>query len=149
MQISPHSEPVCIFPRLFRWVLISVVLSATVLVAQPSSRQAPGTVPDSRKAQPQIVSPQSQSLTLAGREFTRVDEYYDSATNVWSVIFVDDPKHPEGFANELILNFYNWTPKPTAEAVALVLSEQRPGTGECPYPKLESPFSMLPKHAAA
>ena len=128
MQIWPLTVPLCIFPRLRRWVLISVVLSVAVLAAQSSSRQAPATVPDSRKAELQIVSPRSQSLTLAGRKFTRVDEYYDSATNVWSVIFVDDPKHPESFANEVILNFYDWTPKPTAEAVATVLSEERPGT---------------------
>jgi len=118
MQIWPLTVPLCIFPRLRRWVLISVVLSVAVLAAQSSSRQAPATVPDSRKAELQIVSPRSQSLTLAGRKFTRV----------WSVIFVDDPKHPESFANEVILNFYDWTPKPTAEAVATVLSEERPGT---------------------
>jgi hypothetical protein len=79
------------------------------------------------KAELQALSPQSQSLTLAGRKFTHVDEYYDSATHVWSIIFVDDPKHPESFANEVILNFYDWTPKPTAEAVATTLSEERPG----------------------
>jgi len=35
---------------------------------------------------------------MAGRRFTRVDEYYDSTTHVWSIIFVDDPQHPESFA---------------------------------------------------
>ena len=80
------------------------------------------------KATLQIVSPQEQSLTMAGRKFTRVDEYYDSTTRVWSVIFVDDPQHPENFANQLILNFYNSTPRPTSEAVAMAISEERTGT---------------------
>lgn len=76
----------------------------------------------------QAISPQEQSLMMAGRRFTRVEEYYDSTTRVWSIIFVDDPQHPESFANQLILNFYDWTPKPTSEAVAKALSEERPGT---------------------
>lgn len=75
----------------------------------------------------QVIAPQTEKLALAGHEFTRVDEYYDEKTHVWSVIFVDDPAHPESFANELILNFYNWTPKPTGEAVAMEFSEERPG----------------------
>jgi hypothetical protein len=76
----------------------------------------------------QIISPQEQSLTLAGRRFTRVDEYYDSATRVWSIVFVDDPQHPKSFANQLILNFYNWTPNPTSEEVSMALREEKPGT---------------------
>jgi hypothetical protein len=79
------------------------------------------------KAAPQILSPETQSLWLTGRKFTRVDEYYNVTTRVWSVIFVDDPQHPESYANQLILNFYNWTPKPTPEAVAMALSEERSG----------------------
>jgi hypothetical protein len=128
MKTWPEASPCALFPRLHRWVLISVVLSATVLAAQSGSRQASVTAPDSRTAELQVVSPQAQSLMLAGHKFTRVDEYYDLATNIWSVIFVDDPKHPASFADEVILNFYDWTPKPTAETVATVLSEERPGT---------------------
>ena len=75
----------------------------------------------------QIVLPQTQNLTLAGRKFTRVDEYYDDTTRVWSVIFVDDPEHPESYANQVNLNFYDWTPKPTAEAVATALGHEQPG----------------------
>jgi hypothetical protein len=81
-----------------------------------------------QKATPQIMSPQQQSLTIAGRIFTRVDEYYDSTTRVWSIIFVDDPQHPESFANQIIINFYDWTSKPISEAVATTLSEEKPGT---------------------
>jgi hypothetical protein len=76
----------------------------------------------------QIVSPQAQSLMLAGRKFTRVDEYYNATTRVWNIIFVDDPPHPESYGNQLILNFYDWIPRPTVEAVASALSEERPGT---------------------
>jgi len=84
--------------------------------------------PKPQEATPQVVSPQEQSLTIAGRRFTRVDEYYDSTTRIWSVIFIDDPQHPESFANELILNFYEWTPKPTIDAVATALSAEKQGT---------------------
>jgi hypothetical protein len=80
-----------------------------------------------KKAAPQILSPKDQSLWLAGRKFTRVDEYYNATTRVWSVFFVDDPQQTESYANQLILNFYNWTPKPTAEAVAMALGEERSG----------------------
>jgi hypothetical protein len=76
---------------------------------------------------PQLVLPRVRSLTLAGHKFERVVEYYDAETHVWSVIFVDDPQHPENYGNQLILNFYGWTPKPTAEAVASALSEERQG----------------------
>ena len=95
-----------------------------LLVAR-DCRQTLANIADNRKPEKatlQIVSPQEQSLTIAGRRFTRVDEYYDSTTRVWSIIFVDDPQHPESFANQLILNFYDWTPKPTSEAVAMALS---------------------------
>jgi len=101
-----------------------------LLVAR-NCRQTLANIADNRKPEKttlQIVSPQEQSLTMAGRRFTRVDEYYDSTTRVWSVIFVDDPQHPESFANQLILNFYDSTPKPTSEAVAMALSEERSGT---------------------
>ena len=80
------------------------------------------------KIAPQFVLPRTRSLSLAGHTLERVDEYYGAATHVWSVIFVDDPQHPESYSNQLILNFYDWTPKPTAEAVASVLSEPRQGT---------------------
>jgi len=75
----------------------------------------------------QIVSPQTQNLALAGRKFTRVDEYYDGTTRVWTVIFVDDPEHPESYANQVNLNFYDWTPKPTAEGVATALGHEQAG----------------------
>lgn len=74
------------------------------------------------------VSPQTQRLTLASHEFTRVDEYYDTATRVWSVIFVDDPQHPDSYANQIILNFYDSRSDLTVEAVATMLSEERRGT---------------------
>jgi len=80
------------------------------------------------EAQQLNVLPQTQSLMLAGRKFTRVDEYYDVATRVWSVIFVDDPHHPDTYANQVVLNFYDWTPRPTVESVAAALGEERPGT---------------------
>jgi hypothetical protein len=101
-----------------------------LLVAR-DCRQTLANIADNRKPEKatlQIVSPQEQSLTMAGRRFTRVDEYYDSTTRVWSVIFVDDPQHPESFANQLILNFYDWTLKPTSEAVGMALSEEKSGT---------------------
>jgi hypothetical protein len=79
------------------------------------------------KIAPQLVLPQTQSLTLEGHKFSRVDEYYDTPTRVWSIVFVDDPHHPESYGNQLILNFYNWTPAATAEAVAAALSEERDG----------------------
>ena len=84
--------------------------------------------PKPKEAKPQVILPEEQSLTIAGRKFTRVDEYYDSTTRIWSIIFVDDPQHPESFANQLILNFYDWVPKPTGDAVATALSEDKPGT---------------------
>jgi hypothetical protein len=77
---------------------------------------------------PQLVMPDTRNLALVGHKFQRVDEYYDGATKVWTVTFVDDPQHPENYSNQLILNFYDWTPKPTAEAVASALSEERRGT---------------------
>jgi hypothetical protein len=83
---------------------------------------------DAEETAPQLVSPHMRSLTLAGHKFERVDEYYDARTHVWSVFFVDDPQHPESYSNQLILNFYDWTPEPTAEAVASALSEERQGT---------------------
>ena len=101
-----------------------------LLVAR-DCRQTLANIADNRKPEKaplRIISPQEQILTMAGRRFTRVDEYYDSTTRVWSVIFVDDPQHPESFANQIILNFYDWTPKPTSEAVATVLGEEKPGT---------------------
>jgi hypothetical protein len=101
-----------------------------LLVAR-DCRQTLANIADNRKPEKatlQIVSPQEQSLTMAGRRFKRVDEYYDSTTRVWSIIFVDDPQHPKSFANQLILNFYDWTPKPTSEAVAMALSEEKSGT---------------------
>ena len=101
-----------------------------LLVAR-GCRQTLANIADNRKPEKatlQIVSPQEPSLTMAGRRFTRVDEYYDSTTRVWSIIFVDDPQHPESFANQLILNFYDWTPKPTSEAVEMALSEEKSGT---------------------
>jgi hypothetical protein len=79
------------------------------------------------KVAPQLVMPRAQSLILAGHKFSRVDEYYDVKTRVWNIIFVDDPQHPESYGNQLILNFYNWTPEPTAEAVASTLSQERQG----------------------
>jgi hypothetical protein len=84
-----------------------------LLVAR-DCRQTLANIADNRKPEKatlQIVSPQEQSLTMAGRRFTRVDEYYDSTTRVWSVIFVDD-----------------WTLKPTSEAVGMALSEEKSGT---------------------
>jgi hypothetical protein len=101
-----------------------------LLVAR-DCRQTLANIADNRKPEKatlQIVSPQEQSLTMAGRKFTRVDEYYDSKTRVWSIIFVDDLQHPESFANQLILNFYDSTPKPTSESLAMALSEERSGT---------------------
>jgi hypothetical protein len=101
-----------------------------LLVAR-DCRQTLANIADKRKPENtalQIVSPLEQSLTMAGRSFTRVDEYYDSTTRVWSVIFVDDPQQPESFANQVILNFYGSSPKPTSEAVATALSEERSGT---------------------
>jgi hypothetical protein len=101
-----------------------------LLVAR-DCRQTLANIAENRKPEKatlQTISPQEQSLTIAGRQFTRVDEYYDSTTRVWSVIFVDDPQHPESFTNQLILNFYDSTPRPTSEAVATALSEERPGT---------------------
>ena len=79
------------------------------------------------KATVQVIAPQAKHLTLAGREFTRVDEYFDPATRVWSVFFADDPKHSESFANEVILNFFGSAPPPTAEQVAAALVAFRPG----------------------
>jgi hypothetical protein len=101
------------------------------LLVTHDCRQALANIADNRKPEKatlQIVSPREQSVTIAGHILTRVDEYYDSSTRVWSVIFVDDPQHPESFANQLILNFYDWTPKPTSEAVATALSKEKPGT---------------------
>jgi hypothetical protein len=83
--------------------------------------------PKPQIATPHAILPHEQRLTIAGRMFTRVDEYYDSTTRIWSVIFVDDPQHPESFANQLVLNFYDWTPKPTSDAVATALGEEKPG----------------------
>lgn len=101
-----------------------------LLVAR-DCRQTLANIADNQKpekASLQIISPQEQSLTIAARRFTRVDEYYDSMTRVWSIIFVDDPQHPESFANQIVLNFYDWTPKPTSETVATMLSEEKSGT---------------------
>jgi len=57
-------------------------------------------------------------------------------------LLVDDPQHPESYSNQLILNFYDWTPEPTAEAVASALSEERQG-------RRTSIFSSLPINRAA
>ena len=83
---------------------------------------------EAKESAPQFVSPRVRSLTLAGHKFERVDEYYDARTSVWNIVFVDEPKHPESYANQLILNFYNWTPKATAATVASALGEKRRGT---------------------
>jgi hypothetical protein len=100
------------------------------LLVAHDCRQTLAYMVDNQKAEliaPQLVLPHTQSLTLAGHKLERVDEYYDSATHVWSIFFVDDPQHPESYGNQLILSFYDWTPKPTAEAVASALSEERQG----------------------
>jgi len=105
---------------------IVLAFTCSLVLAQPAPQVADNRKPET--AALQTISPEAQSLTLASRKFTRVDEYYDATPRVWSVIFVDLPHLPESFANELILNFYDWTPKPTTEAVAMALSEERSGT---------------------
>ena len=112
-------------------VLLAILVLRLLVLQAFADWQTPANVAQDRKPEKaalQIVSPHAQSLTLAGRKFTLVDEYYNATTRVWSIIFVDDPQHPESFANQLIFNFYDWTPKPTAEEVAMALSEERPGT---------------------
>jgi hypothetical protein len=65
-------------------------------------RQTLSNIKEPRKVEesaPKLVLPHARSLTLAGHKFERVDEYYDTETHVWSVIFVDDPQHPESYGN--------------------------------------------------
>jgi len=111
--------------RALRIVCCSLAFSmAAVLAAQTVDSSARANVVDATLL---TITPQMQSLVFAGRTFTRVDAYYDAQTKVWSVIFVDDPAHPESYANQIILNFYNWKPSATPELVANQLSAERAG----------------------
>jgi hypothetical protein len=64
------------------------------------------------------VGPTSEMLSLRGGDYGPKTEEYDSATKVWTTYFRRDGEPPDLSNEDLIFNFYGWSPATSPDNIA-------------------------------
>jgi hypothetical protein len=71
------------------------------------------------------VSPMTEMIRFLNQDYGPKTEQFNPVTKVWSVLYVKNGKQPDLAEEELIFNFYGWTPSTSPESVAQAFLNRR------------------------